>query len=97
MAVSTLAPNVTKLLLENDRVRVFEYSLKPGEKTELHGHSDFVVYPLSSGTLRFTRPDGRGRDVEFVEGQPVYHGGQWHEAENCGDREVRLLVTEIKS
>ncbi len=96
MAVGTLAPSITKLLLENDRVRVYEFSLKPGEKTELHGHSEFVAYPLNSGTLRFTRPDGRGRDVEFTEGKPVFHGGQWHEAENCSGKEVRLLVVDLK-
>jgi len=97
MAVNALVPYITKLLLENDRVRVSEFDVNPGEKTELHGHPDFIIYPLNSGTLRITMPDGRSQDAEFREGEPVYHSGQWHTAENRSDRELRLLVIDLKS
>src|SRR5207248_2474521 len=45
------SPQYYKILLENDRVRVLEYRLKPGEKEAMHSHPAGVVYVLSGGTL----------------------------------------------
>ena len=32
-----------KVVLENERVRVLEYRDKPGDKTTMHAHPDFLV------------------------------------------------------
>ena len=37
-----------RVVLENDRVRVLEYRDKPGEKTTMHAHPDFVVLARSA-------------------------------------------------
>ncbi len=35
-------PDKYKVVLENERVRVLEYRDKPGQKTKMHTHPDFV-------------------------------------------------------
>lgn len=41
-----VAPHVYKPIFENDRVRVLDTRMKPGDKTEMHGHPDVVVYAV---------------------------------------------------
>ena len=49
----------TKLIFENERVRVWEFTLQPGESIEAHHHDhDYFFYPIEGGTLEVTRADG---------------------------------------
>jgi len=54
-----LSPQYYSLRFENDRVRVLEYRLKPGEKEVMHSHPPGVVYAMADATTRTTLPDGR--------------------------------------
>jgi quercetin dioxygenase-like cupin family protein len=41
----------TKLVFENERIRVWEFTLQPGETIEAHKHEhDYFFYPLEGGT-----------------------------------------------
>ena len=42
-----VASDVYKLLMENDRVRVFDVWFKPDQRAVMHGHPDHVVYVLA--------------------------------------------------
>ena len=53
-----ISPQYYTVKFENDRVRVLEYRLKPGEKEPMHSHPAGVVYYLSDSTARATLPDG---------------------------------------
>ena len=44
----TSNPDYYKVVLENDRVRVLEYTDQPGERTTPHRHPDSVMYALSN-------------------------------------------------
>jgi quercetin dioxygenase-like cupin family protein len=55
----TTSPRYHKVLLENDKVRVLEYRLKPGETEATHSHPAGVVYVLSGANLKFSYPGGR--------------------------------------
>ena len=46
------SPDKAKIVLENEFVRVIEYSLKPGEKDSTHTHPPKTSYVISGGTLR---------------------------------------------
>src|SRR5882762_10318025 len=65
-----VSPQFYVVRFENDRVRVLEYRLKPGEKEATHSHPPGVVCVLSDATIRSVHPDGtssetsaRGGDV----------------------------------
>ena len=56
-----LSPNLYKILLENDQVRVLEYRVKPGDKEPMHSHPAGVVYVFTDGRAKTTTPDGKQR------------------------------------
>jgi quercetin dioxygenase-like cupin family protein len=91
----------TRLLFENDRVRVWDLQLSPGESTGFHCHTtDFLYVVIGDGTLQTVLPDGnvepprtmRDGDVRFrdVADKAV------HEAVNVGSGPWRNIVVELK-
>jgi predicted metal-dependent enzyme (double-stranded beta helix superfamily) len=98
----SISPDVgTRLLFENDRVRVWDLQLPPGGATGLHRHTtDFLYVVIGGGTLQTVYADGtsdeprrmQDGDVRFreVETESV------HDAVNCGDTPWRNIVVEFK-
>ncbi len=91
-------PDKTKILLENEYVRVIEYSLKPGEKDSTHTHPPKSSYVISGGTLRVYPENEKPFDAEEVAGTAEWAGKRGkHYVENIGKTTVTILLTEIKS
>jgi len=91
-----LAPECAKVLLENDRVRIHETRLKPGQKEPMHAHPAHVVYALTDAAGRFTSSDGTTTEKSFRAGQAVWSAALTHSVENIGTDEVLVLVVELK-
>ena len=91
-----VAPNVYKLLMENDRVRVLDVRVKPGEKTKMHSHPDRVVYVFSNQRLKFTSADGQNKELELKAGQVLWIEAGSHATENIGKTEAHNLAVELK-
>lgn len=89
-------PNNSKVLLENDDVRIYEFWAKPGEKIAMHSHPRTVVYSLTDARAVITGLDGKGQPTDFEAGQAYYHGPVTHGAENTGKTELHIVVVEIK-
>lgn len=90
------APDVYRLILENDRVRVFDVQFKPGQKAAMHSHPDHVVYVLNDAALRLTLPDGKSTDINLKAGQAMWIGAGPHATENVGRAHSHNLVVELK-
>ena len=93
----------THLLFENDRVRVWELALAPGESLEKHIHRlDYVILVESGGLLRSADPDdpARHRDIQFeddqVEFRQVGAGKIDNRLTNIGTKRHRNYVIELK-
>ena len=91
-----VAPHAYKVLLENDRVRVLDFRLKPGEKTAMHRHPAYIVHVLSPARVKFTNPEGRCVEIENRPGQTFWHEEGSHAAENMGTHELHALEIEMK-
>ena len=65
----SVAPNLYKVLLENDKVRVLETRYGPGVKSEMHSHPDLVAVALTPSKAILTLADGPTVDVEFQVGE----------------------------
>ncbi|ULQ53371.1 hypothetical protein [Flavihumibacter fluvii] len=92
------SPDRTKILLENEYVRVIEYSLKPGEKDSTHSHPPKTSYVISGGTLRVYPENEKPFDTEEVKGKAEWSEKRGkHFVENIGKTTVTILLTEIKS
>ncbi len=90
------APNVYRILFENDRVRVLEFLAKPGDRTPRHSHPTHFGIALESGTVRFTLSDGSSQDARLEPGTVVWLDAQSHEVENVGSSSMRAIVVELK-
>lgn len=88
-------PEHYALIFENERIRVLEYTDKPGEKTTPHEHPDSVMYTLSSFRRRL-HAGGAHRDVELPSGVTSWLPAQQHSGENIGDTETHVLFVELK-
>jgi len=91
-----LSPQYYKVLMENDRVRVLEYRLKPGEKEPTHSHPAGVVYSLGDSTLRSTLTDGQAAEVSGKAGDVSWRNPLTHALENIGKTEARARAVELK-
>ena len=92
-----VSPDKFKILLENENVRVVEYTLKPGEKDNWHTHPPKTSYVISGGKLKIVLENGESLMVDEKTGSATWmeHLGK-HYAENIGDSTVTILLTEIK-
>ena len=91
-----LSPQYYKVRLENERVRVLEYRLKPGEKEAMHSHPPGVVYTFAAAKFRTTLPDGKTSETSSTGGDVTWRGRTRHSAENAGDTEAHALAIELK-
>lgn len=85
------------LQVDNERVIVTEWRFAPGAETghHVHGH-DYVVVPLTTGTLRLVEPDGV-REVELRIGASYARAaGVAHNVINANDFEFRFVEIELK-
>jgi beta-alanine degradation protein BauB len=85
-----------KVVLENERVRVLEYRDKPGEKTTMHAHPDFVVLARSGFKRQLTLPGGKTVVREFKPGEVMWTDAHSHIGENIGDTDTDVLIIELK-
>lgn len=88
-------PDHYRVVFENDRVRVLEYTDRPGEGTNWHAHPDSLMYTLSSFRRRI-QANGRQVDVELQAGQVRWVSAQEHSGENTGDTDSHSIFIELK-
>lgn len=94
----------TQLMYENDRVRVWDLALAPGEALEKHIHRvPYFFIVESGGLIRFADPDDPSEyeDVQFEDGQVTFvevgEGGKVdNRLNNIGAKRHRNYVIELK-
>ena len=104
MSERVLGPVATRLLLENDRVRIWEMDLAPGERSAVHRHDvDYVLVQIDGDRIAaMPEPDTAGPYRKYVEGDVapgkaryIPRGGI-ETAINVGRRRYREILIELK-
>lgn len=85
-----------RAILENDCVRVLEYTDRPGNRTQQHRHPAFVLYALSSFKRTLTLPGGKVLSRQFKAGDVMWSDEQTHIGENVGDTPTHVIIVELK-
>jgi hypothetical protein len=102
MASTQVTGNVgTSVLFENDRVKVWEMDLAPGEETDMHHHSlDYLLVILDGDRIAGIPPEGS--DQKVIDG-PIEAGmvayvqrGGTELARNTGTKHYREILIELK-
>lgn len=88
-------PDHYRVVFENDRVRVLEYTDTPGVRTTPHEHPDSVMYTLGAFRRRLHSGD-QHRDVEIGGGFTGWLPAQVHAGENIGDTATHVIFVELK-
>ena len=106
MAITAPSPNVgTRVMFENDRVRVWDQVIPPGEICEKHVHrSSYFYIVVDGGVIRFVNPDDQSeyRDVQFSGDRVGFHEIAPGEEKvdnrlvSIGGTTYRAIVVELK-
>jgi quercetin dioxygenase-like cupin family protein len=98
------APQNHKVVLENERVRVLEVTVQPGEREPVHGHKwPSVMYVMAEDLIRDYDRDGKllyDSSTDTARMQTPYT--IWmppqapHSVENLSKTPLRLLRVELK-
>jgi mannose-6-phosphate isomerase-like protein (cupin superfamily) len=99
------APEHHRVLLENDRVRVLDAYVAPGEETPVHTHRwPSVLYVVTSSHFVRYEPDGSvSVDSRMLASKPENGAVLWtpplgpHFVRNVGEQELRVIAVEVKS
>jgi mannose-6-phosphate isomerase-like protein (cupin superfamily) len=91
------APGTTKVVLDNERVRVRDVTFPPGE-TAMHTHElPHVGVVIDGGTLVFKYPDGKTETAELESGGVGFREANvTHAPVNTGKTPVRVIEVELK-
>jgi hypothetical protein len=94
----------SKVLFENDRVRVWELRLEPGERSDVHRHElDHLLIEIGGDRVAVEpEPDTEGPYKDYLEGDvvagvviPVDRGGA-ETAVNIGTKPFHEIIVELK-
>jgi quercetin dioxygenase-like cupin family protein len=95
--VLTVAPDAYKKVVENNRLRALEATLKPGARIATHSHPEHMLYLLTDGTLVIKIQGKTPYEMTFKAGEGFMLPAQTREMENNGNKTVRMLVVELKA
>jgi beta-alanine degradation protein BauB len=90
----------TRLLLENDRVRIWDLDLPPGERLPFHRHAVPYFFVCVDGGRAVSRfPDGNAITMDYDEGftwfDEMAGEPEVHDLENVGDTRLRFTTVEL--
>ena len=88
-------PDHYRVVFENERVRVLEYTDTPGVRTTPHEHPDSVMYTLGPFRRRLHAGE-QHRDVEIAGGVTGWLPAQVHAGENIGDTDTHVIFVELE-
>ncbi len=92
-------PRNYRVVLENDKVRVLDYTSHPGTGVcgaGRHSHPAHVTVQMSPVQVRVTEADGKARLIDVPAGALFYEPAIVHTTENLGGTIARAYVIEIK-
>jgi quercetin dioxygenase-like cupin family protein len=87
----------TRLVFEDDRTKVWEFTLEAGESIEEHTHEyDYLFYVIEGSTLEVRRQTGVTQAT--LEAGRVYRRpkGDTHSAKNVGPTRYHEVLVELK-
>jgi predicted metal-dependent enzyme (double-stranded beta helix superfamily) len=94
----------TRLLFEDDRVRVWQVRLSPGEQSALHRHDlDHLLVQVSGDRIAVVpAPESQGPYSEYLEADVIpgavvsVRKGGVERAKNVGKKDYLEVVVELK-
>ncbi len=96
---AVVQPRAYRVAFENDKLRVLEYTSRPGMGvcgTGMHSHPAHLTILLSLTKVRVKLPDGKTFEGEKKFGDVFWSEAETHEVENITGKDTRALLVELK-
>ena len=93
-------PRAYRVALENDKVRVLEFTGRPGMGIcgeGMHSHPAHLTIVLSDWTGRASVPGAEPKDRARKAGDVFWSEAETHKVENTGKTTSRVLIVELKT
>ena len=92
----TVGAQMSKKLRDTLGLKMYEFTVKPGESWGLHTHPDHTVYMLQGGKMAlYMREAGRQDTLTFPTGMALVSGPLTDSGKNIGNTTIKMLVTDI--
>ncbi len=92
----TVGAKFSKKLGDTLGVKMYEFTVKPGESWALHNHPDHTVYVLQGGKMAlFIKAAGRQDTLTFPTGMAPISGPLSDSGRNIGNTTIKMLVQDI--
>jgi len=92
----TVGAKMSKKLRDTLGVKMYEFTVKPGESWALHTHPDHTVYMLQGGKMAlYMREAGRQDTLTFPTGMALVSAPLTDSGKNIGNTTIKMLVTDI--
>ena len=77
-------------------VKMYEFTVKPGESWGLHTHPDHTVYMLQGGKMAlYMREAGRQDTLTFPTGMGFVSGSLTDSGKNIGNTTIKMLINDL--
>ena len=92
----TVGAKMSKKLRDTLGLKMYEFTVKPGESWGLHTHPDHTVYMLQGGKMAlYMREAGRQDTLTFPTGMALVSAPLTDSGKNIGNTTIKMLVTDI--
>ncbi len=92
----TVGAQFSKKLRDTLNIKMYEFTVKPGDSWALHTHPDHTVYVLQGGKMAlFIQATGRQDTLTLPTGMGLISGPLSDSGRNIGNTTIKLLVHDI--
>lgn len=85
-----------KKMADTLSVKMYEFTVRPGESWGMHTHPDHTVYVLQGGKMAlYMREAGRQDTLTFPTGMALVSGPLTDSGRNIGNTTIKMLVQDL--
>lgn len=95
MEPTTVGAKFTKMLNDTLGIKLYEFTIKPGDSAAIHKHPDHVVYVLQGGKLNISFNNGPMQEMNLQTGTGFVSGSLSDYGKNIGKTTIKLVVADI--
>lgn len=95
MEPTKVGAQFSQVLHDTLGIKMYLFTLKPGDSAALHSHPDHTVYVLQGGTALISMNDGAPQQMELKEGMGFISPALKDYGKNIGKTTIRLVITDI--
>jgi hypothetical protein len=91
----TVGAAFSKKLADTLGIKMYEFTIKPGDSVALHAHPDHAVYVLQGGKGMISFNGQQPQEMELKAGMGFVSGSVTDAGKNIGTTTIKLVVVDI--